>query len=80
MTDITITLDNVCAGGTHARLKASVNGGAERAFVVDVDDLKAEPDEQDIIKALLTLLRLSQRGKTRAQARSALQAGVTVSF
>lgn len=68
---------DVCSGGGHLHLRVSIGGGATFRVVLETDDVRAglTEDEREIV--VRALLRLRLAGLTRAQARSALLAGVT---
>lgn len=77
-TAVGITLTGICAGQNHIHLSVAVNGGQARAVTYEVDEL-AEPLSQDEGHRIVRdLLRLHFRGRTKAQAKTELQAGFTL--
>jgi hypothetical protein len=80
MTTLVISDVDVCAGGGHLHGNGSLNGGALRAFQIDVDDLRANPSAEDVLTALRVILKMHCMGMTRVQARNSLQAGITVTI
>lgn len=76
MSTVTVRLASICAGGNH--LTFNVSGDASLSQVIDLSMLSAPIDEQDIAAFLSIICRLAKRGRTLAQARTLLQAGVTV--
>ena len=77
-TTIIVGLDGACSGGGHAQISASVEGGATAHFVYGTDELLASITAEEVQDALRVLLRWHFRGKTRAQAGTELQAGITL--
>lgn len=74
-TSVAVTLESVCAGQGHAHLSVSVDGGAARPVTVEVDEVLGGLDWTDAKAALVMILRLHFRGRTKAQARAEFQAG-----
>lgn len=68
----------ICAGGEHITAEVSVSGRPARTFAFSVDELRTDLEDDAIHDAALVILRLASRGRTRAQVRSAMQAGFTV--
>lgn len=78
---VEFTLVSVCSGGGHFVIGVSVNGGPQRDFVYEVDDVLAGPGQiDDASDMILVLLRLHFAGMTRVQTRAALMAGVTITI
>lgn len=72
-----------CAGGGHTTIAVSFNGGAARNVVYSTDELRQPlsaltQDERETLALLV--LKLHFTGMTRAQMKTALQAGVTVTL
>jgi len=78
MPTITITASSPCAGGNHIVL--SVSGAVAFSVPVSVDDLREIPTEEAKRDAALALVRLYSQGKTKAQVRSGLLAGIVVTL
>lgn len=76
MSAVTVTLANVCSGGNH--LTFSVTGDATLSRVVDRDRLLDPLTEADVQSFLRCIAWMAKNGRTFAQARALLQAGVTV--
>ena len=76
--NIAITLKSVCSGGGHATIGVVVDGGAEKTFRFDVDDIRGNIEDRDAL--ILGMIRLSVAGLTRVQARNKLQTGFTVTL
>ena len=83
MATISFILDTACAGGGHAHVDMSLNGGAAQHISVTMDDLRQPlsdmTDEQRETVAVF-LMRLKLTGLTRAQVRTALQNGFAVTI
>lgn len=84
MPEITFLLASageICAGGGHAHITITVDGGAAQRFMFEPDDIRSALSDPDERKALLrAILKLHFAGATRAQVRAALLAGVTVTI
>lgn len=78
MASLTITLTGVCSGGNH--LTFGVTGAASRTKVIELNTLTEPLDETDVEAFLRVVTRLARQGRTNAQARTLLQAGVTVTI
>lgn len=76
MSAVTVSLTGVCAGGNH--LTFSVTGDASRTQVLDLSVLSAPVDPAEVEAFLKVVCKLVKNGRTTAQARALLQAGVTV--
>jgi hypothetical protein len=79
MTTITIT-STVCAGGGHVHVNWRLNSGQVREVVYDTDDLRGTPSREETEQALRTILRGHLMGLTRPQARTLLEAGITIAI
>ena len=77
----TLTVSNVtlCAGGGHVHADVRLNQGQARSVAWDADDLRASPSAQDVLDAVKVVVKAHLMGMTRAQARAALEAGITIS-
>jgi len=76
MGTLTITKTRECADGTHMTL--SVTGdftGTINIYAPDVADPFTEDEREAFLKGIL---RLAKKGRTNAQLKSALTAGLTV--
>jgi hypothetical protein len=76
MATITVRLTGLCGGGNHATL--SVTGDRSMSFVSDVEAMSQALTEDEAETFVRVLIRMSRAGKTLAQWRTALQAGITV--
>ena len=78
MATVTLTATAFCSGGDHVRITLVVDG-VERAnkvyFVPALVESLNETDADDVIR---TLIRLHKIGKTNAQVKTDLQAGLIV--
>lgn len=83
MATVTITNPITCAGGGHLHVEASLNGGAAQGYAFDTDEMRAplsELTEEERAAFVKVLLKIRLAGLTRAQARTVLLAGVTVTI
>ena len=76
MSAVTITLTGICSGGNH--LTFAVTGDASRTEELDLSVLSESVNSEEVAAFLKVVCKLAKRGRTLAQARSLLQAGVTV--
>jgi len=76
MASVTITAAGICAGGNHLHL--TVTGAKTASVRLDLEDMAAPITDDDLASFVRVLCRLCKSGKTPAQAKAALQAGVTV--
>lgn len=80
MSTLTITLDHVCTGGDHLTPGLVLDGQTKRSVNVMRPEVLAPLSEQEIVAAMKALIRLHARGKTNAQVRNNLQAGIVVTI
>lgn len=75
MATITLTLSSTCAGGGHQTFV--VTGAFSRTMntTIDLDEPMSAEERESFVKGLVKLVKM---GRTNAQARTLLQAGVTV--
>ena len=76
MSAVTVTLTGICAGGRH--LTFTVTGDATLTQVIDLSILSESVTEEEAVAFLKCIGKLAKKGRTNAQARTLLQAGVTV--
>lgn len=78
MAAIEIKAISVCSGGEHVKLQVSVNSVVRATADVEASQIlnNFSPEEAELVA--LVLARLVGIGKTKAQTKTALQAGVTV--
>jgi hypothetical protein len=74
---VTIQLLSVCAGGDHATVRLT-KGAQVRDVQMLVADLRTTITQDDIEAFCKVALKLHNEGKTLAQFKSSVQAGVTV--
>jgi len=84
MTTIVVTLAGTCAdhggSGSHLDFTISVDGVSTALNGVDISELTQPVTEDDKLTFLRLVVRAVKAGKTLNQARTALQAGVTVTL
>lgn len=76
MSAITVTLASICSGGGH--LTFNVTGDATLTQTLDLSNLTDPIDDAEKAAFLKVICKLAKNGRTLAQARTLLQAGVTV--
>jgi hypothetical protein len=72
----TTTLTSICSGGNH--LTFTLTGAKAATVVLDLSELTGAITDDDISTFCKVIARLCRSDKTLAQARTALQAGITV--
>ena len=77
MSAITITYVSVCDGGAHVEL--AITGAATRTVRLGLDDLTDAITAEEVDNFVKLVLRLAKMNKTKAQLKTALQAGLVVS-
>jgi len=78
MASVTIQLVSVCPGGGHVILNANVNGVDKGNFNVTAEEILAPFPDEDVERFIAALIKLRLIGRTKAQVRADLQAGLTV--
>lgn len=79
MTTATITLRSICAGGNHLTVGVvAVDGGQELRRVLDLEHIQESLTEDEAQAFLKIVGKMAMRGRTINQARTLLQAGVTL--
>ena len=76
MSAVTVRLTNICSGGGH--LTFAVTGDATLTQMVDLSTILEPVSDQDVEAFLKVICKLAKKGRTVAQAKTLLQAGVTV--
>ena len=76
MSTITVRLASICSGGGH--LNFTVTGAATLTETLDLSVLTDPLSEAEKDAFLKVICKLAKNGRTLAQARTLLQAGVTV--
>ncbi len=67
-----------CAGGDHVTISARLDGGTPQVTIFTVEQMTEALTAQDVAATILPLIRLHARGKTVAQLRTDLTAGISV--
>ena len=80
MTTITISPSTICTGGGHVHTSWQLNVGPVRQVVYDTDELRGSPSLEEAHAAVRTIIRAHIMGLTRAQARTILEAGISVTI
>jgi len=78
MATVTLTATNICSGGNHVTIRLDVNSVERATKTYLIDELAAALDEIDADDVIRTLIRLHKIGKTNAQVRDDLLAGLTI--
>ena len=78
MASITITLTDTCAAGGH--LTFGISGDRTGTVRMTLDDLSVPITSQDAEAFCRVVTKMAKAGRTNAQARTLLQAGVTVTI
>jgi heterodisulfide reductase subunit A-like polyferredoxin len=77
-TTISITLVSACASEGHVTVSVGASDTGTRQFTYEVADLRASMNWAEADRIARDILRMHFRGLTNQQARSELQAGITV--
>ena len=76
MTTLTTTLTAICSGGNH--LTFTISGAKSATVPVNLSDLTDPITDEDVVSFCKTIARMAKNGRTMQQAKTLLQAGVTV--
>lgn len=76
MSAVTITLASTCAGGGH--LTFAITGDKTATVPANFSELADPISDEDAVIFCKVIARMVKKGRTVAQARALLQAGVTV--
>jgi len=79
MASVTLTLTESCASNTHIRL--AITGDKTGTIFMHIDEVFQQPLDNDaLISFLKQYLKIWSIGKTKAQMRTQLLAGLTVTI
>lgn len=76
MTTITVTATGICAGGNH--LTFNITGDRTRTILGQVEDIKTPLTDDELESFIKVLCKLAKSGRTIAQYKTLIQAGITV--
>jgi len=80
MTTIILTAVDICPGGEHIDINIQFNGVDKGNRQVTVTEVLADFDEYDINGFIKSTIRAYKVGKTNAQVKAGLLAGITVTI
>ncbi len=69
---------STCAGGEHVTVRARLDGSDVQTVVFSVADMTKALTTADVAAVVLPMIQLHARGKTTAQLRTDLLAGISV--
>lgn len=78
MAVVQIQATGTCAGGEHVTISARLDGGTPQVTVFTVEQMTQALSADDVARVILPLIQLHARGKTTAQLRTDLLAGISV--
>lgn len=78
MATLTLTATRICSGGNHYTIRLDVNGAERLSHTYEIDDLIAAVSDVDAEQVIATLIRLHKIGRTNAQVRTDLLAGLNI--
>ena len=76
MTTLTIRLTGICSGGGHLTL--TISGVKSATVPVDLTEMTQPITDEDMDAFCRVIIKMARTGRTAAQTRTLLQAGVTV--
>ena len=76
MTTITVTATGICAGGNH--ITFDITGVKSMTVAGQVEDIKSPVADEEVEAFVKVLCKLAKHGRTVAQYKTLMQAGVTV--
>ena len=80
MAVVQIQATATCAGGEHVTIQARLDGGAPQAAIFAVAEMTRTLTVEDVAATVLPLIQLHARGKSVAQLRADLLAGISVTI
>jgi hypothetical protein len=78
MASVSVTFVSACDGGCHVQVLASIDGGQAQTVRLNRDDVLTPLAPIEAPDVINDILRVRWRGKTAAQMRADLQAGITM--
>lgn len=78
MASETVTLTDICPGGNH--LTFTGTGAKAMTTIVNLDDLSTVVTDDEAAAFVKVIGKLAKAGRTNAQAKTLLQAGVTITL
>lgn len=78
MATVTLTTTRICSGGNHFTIELSVDGVVRATKTYEGTDLVDAVSDVDAEDVIPVLIRMHKLGKTNAQVRTALLAGITI--
>jgi len=78
MATLTVTLTGVCSGGNH--LTFGLTGDKTQDERMQLDELTEAITDEDIVSYIRVIAKMAKFGRTEAQAKALLQAGITVNI
>lgn len=76
MASLTVTASAICGGGNHVTF--AVTGAKTATVKAEINDMQDPVTDEDLESFVKVLCKLCRAGKTNAQLKTALQAGLTV--
>jgi len=80
MATVKIKATGVCSGGEHVNIEANLDGGPVQTTQFTVTRMTQVLTADDVASTVLPLIQLHARGKTVAQLRADLLAGISVTI
>lgn len=80
MAVFTLTITSVCGSGNHAGIRLDISGVAQATHTFHVDELTEAIGEDDSRNVIRFLSRLHKVGRTNAQVKNDLSAGLSLSL
>lgn len=78
MATLTLTATRICSGGNHVTIRVDVNAVEQATQTFLIDELVDAVQAVDVEAAIVTLIRLHKIGRTNAQVRNDLLAGLDI--
>lgn len=78
MASVAVTFGAICPANNHLRLSASLDGSPARQFALLADDLLEAWTPESAEAAVISLLKLHFKGRTRAQIRAEIINGLSL--
>lgn len=80
MAKLTLTVTNVCAGGNHLTVVATLGDFAPMTFMVDTDECAIPPTAEEMLPLVKFIMRSFSEGKAASVFKDGFQTGLTMTL
>jgi hypothetical protein len=80
MAVFTLTITSICGSGNHANIRLDISGVPQATHAFHVDELTEPLDDGDSRRVIKMLSNLHKVGRTNAQVKNDLSAGLSLTL